>query len=69
MSIFHVMRFVVYHTIRLTLLTLYVQLNISPHFSQQFVRFLAPETLGEKIQRSSAYIQGFMMVPAKIHPI
>ena len=41
-----------------------IGLNISLYFSQQFVSFLSPETLGEKIQRSSVYIKWLMMVPA-----
>ena len=33
-----------------------INIIISPYFSQQFESFLRPETLGEKIQRSCAYI-------------
>ena len=44
-------------TIQEDFLALYVILNNSPYLAQQSVSFLKPATLGEKIQKSSAYIK------------
>ena len=51
-------------TIQKDFLALYVILNNSPYLPQQSVSFLKPATLGEKIQRSSAYIKWLIKVPA-----
>ena len=51
-------------TIQKDFLAFYVILNNSPYLAQQSVRFHKPATLGEQIQRSSAYIKWLIKVPA-----
>ena len=65
MKMFPVLGFVVNnHTKRLLGIISNIAINNLPYLAQQSVSFLKPATLGEKIQRSSAYIKWLIKVPA-----